>query len=59
MTLKSPDDKPNQAARTAIITRLRSLGYTATDLAPIIRSGRTRREIALDLIALQQKAPRG
>ena len=52
----NPDANPTSAQRTTLITRLVNLGYSSTTLAAIIKSGRTRRQIANDLIALQRRA---
>lgn len=50
--------KPSAAERSALVARLRALGYTGTQLAAIIRAGVTRGEIADGIIALQRQSAR-
>lgn len=53
-----PDDVPSAQGRGELVTALVRLGYRGQDLAAIVAPGRTRRQIADDLIALQRRAPR-
>jgi len=51
-----PDDVPSPQGRGELVTGLVRLGYRGQDLAAIIAPGRTRRQIAGDLIAMQKQA---
>ena len=55
----SPDGTPAAAERGRLVTALVAMGYRGTDLADIIAPGRTRRQIADDLIEMQRRAQRG
>jgi hypothetical protein len=45
---------PSAAQRTALVQQLVALGYRGQDLASLVKAGRTREEIAQDLISLQR-----
>lgn len=53
-----PDSEPSSSRRGQMVTALVRLGYRGQDLASIVAPGRTRRQIANDLIALQRRAPK-
>lgn len=56
---KPPTSAPNAAARSQMTARLVAQGYKGQDLANIIAPGRTRGQMAADLIAVQRSAPKG
>jgi hypothetical protein len=49
---------PTAAWRAKLVVKLVKLGYLGTDLADIIAPGRTRGEMADDMIARQKRAER-
>lgn len=51
-----PEERPSGAERSAMIDRLKALGYSGQALAQMLRAGLTRREIATALIATQRQA---
>lgn len=55
-TTAPPAEIPPAAWRAKIVNKLVRLGYLGTDLADIIAPGRTRAEMADDMIALQRQA---
>lgn len=55
---KPRDQVPPANERSQMTSRLVAMGYRGQDLATIIRAGRTRGQIAADLIAVQRQAPR-
>ena len=55
-TTAPPADIPPAAWRAKLVNKLVGLGYRGTDLADIIAPGRTRAEMADDMIELQRRA---
>lgn len=58
-TAKPKGSTPAAATRGQMTARLVAMGYTGPALANIIKAGRTRGQMADDLIALQRSAPKG
>lgn len=57
--MASPDSTPTPSKRSSMTAKLVAMGYRGQDLASIIAPGRTRRQIADDLITAQKSAPKG
>lgn len=50
--------RPSAPERTQIIARLRNMGYTAADVAVLVQSQMTRRELAEAIVSAQRTAKR-
>ena len=53
-----PDDVPSPQGRGQLVAALVAIGYRGQDLAAIVAPGRSRRQIADDLVERQRQAPK-
>jgi hypothetical protein len=56
VTPKPRDGQPTAAERSQMVTWFTSRGYRGQELANVIAPGKSRQQIASDLIALQRQA---